>query len=112
MSAALLTFAAVIRSRFAYTCLIYFWTGVWSFLCVDPGLPESGAPIFTQLPALCDCCAGELLLSVHRVHVSAGAAITRRSLPSMYIFGRLHLRDVHIAVKWWLFSHYFVYFLD
>jgi hypothetical protein len=60
MSAALLTFAAVIRSRFAYTCLIYFWTGVWSFLCVDPGLPESGAPIFTQLSALCDCCAAEI----------------------------------------------------
>jgi hypothetical protein len=53
-----------------------------------------------------------LLLSMHRVHVSAGATITRHCLPSMYIFGRIHLCDVHIAVKWWLFSHYFVYFLD
>ena len=53
-----------------------------------------------------------LSLSVHRVHVSAGATITRHCLPSMYIFGRIHLCDVHIAVKWWLFSHYFVYFLD
>lgn len=109
MSAALLTFAARHPDplRLYLPDLFLDWRPVLS-MC-GSGVPEFGAlssqHFATAVPL-------KLLLSVHRVHISAGATIIRHFLPSMYIFGRMHLRDVHIAVKWWLFSHYFVYFLD
>lgn len=109
MSAALLTFAARHPDplRLYLPDLFLDWRAVLS-MC-GSGVLESGALSSQHFVTAASL---KLLLSMHRVHDTADAKITRHCLPSMYIFGRIYLRDVHIAVKWWLFSHYFVYFLD